>query len=1234
MGETKFTDDQVKVIETRDRNILVSAAAGSGKTTVLVERIIRKILGEKADNGQYIRKPVDIDKILVLTFTNAAAAQMREKIVNAISDEINNSKEPDAHLIRQSVLIHNAQITTIHSFCLFLLRNHFAEVNIDPAFKIAEEGEIKLIEGNVVRDLINDLFESDEVENFELLADRITTKNNLDKLKEVILASYKECRNAPYLQEYFEDRRRDYKCESVDELDNTPWMKYMLEQMDIHLDEALQMTKKNIDECKSEGGVAGYVGTLESDYINIEGLKNCKGYRARYEYLQDTPNLFVALKGKKASDSPEAVARAQGIRDSVKKYVAEKYTKKYFFLSPEEIVQALKDNNLIINALMDVLLLFDERLKAEKNKRKVIDFGDMEHYALQILVKRENRQNVPTQVAIDYAGYFDEIMVDEYQDSNRIQEEILEAIAGKVHGRYNRFMVGDVKQSIYSFRQACPDIFVEKYDTYVTDRREDSADNCVRIDLSKNFRSRKEVLDGVNSIFERVMSKDLGMVSYDDCAKLYLGAEYPETNGDKSTELLIYDTGKALSAEKVELEAALVATKILKLKEEKFEVFNFKDKSVRPCDFKDMVILLRSSKGVDEQYKKVLESYGIPTFISSKTGYFSSSEVREMMSLLQVLDNPRQEIPLFGTLKGAFGDFSEEEIAAIKISGKGELYDILKEVALIDTSSDYKESYPMLSANLISKVSEFLSFIDRYREKKLYTLIHILIAEIVEETGYMYKIGSLPYGDQRKANIYMLIEKAKQYEAGSFKGLYHFVKYIEEIKTYDVDYGEAITLDEQSNVVRIMTIHSSKGLEFPICFVCGMGKNYNTPFTKEEIIYDNTLGMGLDRVNLELNIKQKDIRRAVITDNRVKEMAAEEMRVLYVALTRAKEKLIMTGTTEDVESLESLYVEPEAGKKVLPYCVRCDANSYLKLIVSAVGVEGNDNVKVSVVDSESVEVSKVISALSKEERKQILRKSMETMPEISQEAKRLQKRLEYEYPHKNLSGLYTKTSVSELKIAAIEEKLINHDLEGVPAEFFTEHESKAYIPSFVERPEEIKGTTRGTAYHRVMELFGFANNTDFAMLDSDEQSRRIDSEMERMIASERIKREDAELVDKRKIVSFVASDLGQRMCRAASRGELHLEEPFVLQIEASRLGSDYPATEKVLIQGIIDAFFEEDGRTMLMDYKTDRVTSAEELVERYKIQLEYYKEAIEKIRQTEVGEVLIYSFALETTISV
>lgn len=1227
MGDRGFTKDQTKVIETRGKNILVSAAAGSGKTTVLVERIIRKITGEVLDENEKLvvaNEGVDIDKILVLTFTNAAAAEMRERIIQAINERIEAHPE-NARLVKQSVLIHNAQITTIHSFCLFLLKNHFSDVGIDPAFRIASEGEIKLIEGTVADELISELFETGEIEGFELLADRVTTKNSLANLKKLILDAYKESRNAPYMDEYFEERRQDYSCDSLEELENTQWIKFLIEDFAATVEEAILETKRIIRRCQEPGEPYLYIETLQKDLEYLEGFRETSTYKDIHEYVLESKGFESLGKKSMPEVSEDARKKAQDDRNAVKKMVKDKFTDAFFKRSPETVMEQLVSNKRIVNILIDVLQLYNIRLTEEKNRRKIIDFSDMEHYALTILVKREGGKSIPTKVARDYAGYFDEIMVDEYQDSNRIQEEILEAISAKVNSGFNRFMVGDVKQSIYSFRQACPDIFIDKYDRYATE-----PEGCIRIDLSKNFRSRKEVLDGVNCIFERIMHRDVGMVDYDDAAKLYPGAtDYPQTSSDYTTEFLMLKRDANSKISKEEQEANLVAQRIRQLIDSKFEVYDRKEKVVRPCSYGDIVVLLRTSKGWDEVFKRVLENYGIPTFISSKTGYFSALEVRELLTLLQVLDNPRQEIPFFGVMQGFFGGFSDDEIARIRTLGKKELYDVVCAIA----NEDFVDEHSVITGDIIKKCRNFTEFINKWRDKKVYTLIHVLLAQIIAETGYMFSIGSLPYGEQRKANVYMLIEKAKQYESGSFKGLYHFVRFMEEIRSYDVDFGEAATLDEKADVVRIMTVHASKGLEFPICIVAAMGKQYNDSFTKEDIVFDNKLGIALDRYDQVRNVRQSDMRRTVVMRSKVMNLVSEEMRILYVAMTRAKEKLIMTGTTADAVKLFEGFAEVTGEDNlVLSYSLRSKALKYSDLIAAAVGPNGNESLMVKLLEPSDIEEKRLVTALSRAERKAQIQEIIEDGCDLGDAAAQIERRIGFKYAYENLEGLYTKTSVSELKIAALESKIINHDIEEMPAEFFAEHDSKAYVPAFASLEEKVSGTTRGTAYHRVMELFGFADNVGFDKLSQDKQLEVVGREIERMIKSGRIQRDAAELVDQGKIAGFVASSLGQRMCQAAARGELHLEEPFVLQIPASRLKSEYPDSEKVLIQGIIDAFFEEDGKIVLMDYKTDRVSAESELIDRYETQLDYYKEAIENIREAVVDEVLIYSFALEKII--
>lgn len=1238
MADIKFSPKQREVINTRNKNILVSAAAGSGKTAVLVQRILEKVLGKKVCNtelpedeaGDEVQETVNIDEILVLTYTEAAAGEMRgriEKRINEIAQmESNLGNE---NIAKQAVLVHNAQISTIHGFCLSLIRNNFVEIDLDPSFRVAEPGEIKLVEGQVTDQLIEDLFETGDIENFENLADRFVKKNNFSNLKETILNAYAECRNNPFVRDYMEERRNDYCCDSSDAILDSSWGKALAEYVDGLLREAIKMTDYNIDIAQSEDGPAEYIEALEKDIELLESIIECTTYDDYYQKLNNVS--YTKLKPSKAVNSKFC----QGIRDDVKGII--KDCQKLFELPGEFVVNCMHENNLIVNTLVDVLLMLEERIEAEKRSRKIIDFSDMEHYALKILLKKENGRYVPTQVAKDYRAAFKEIMVDEYQDSNHVQEEILKAISGEEDGYYNRFMVGDVKQSIYSFRNACPELFMDKYEQYKAGK-----EGCVRIDLSMNYRSRKEVLDSVNYIFERIMGADLGRIDYSEDARLNPGATYEDNGCDNTSELMLLDYDDEKESKRQQQEAEMVAMRINELvNPSNGNPYMVKgEDGIRPCKYKDIVILLRSNKGWDDIFKQVLENRGIPTYIASKTGYFSATEIKTILNMLQVLDNPRNEIELYGTLTSWFGKFSEEDVALIRSASKKELSDSISQIS--DGTFEYIDK---ISDEVKNKCIQFTTFVNKYREKVVYTPINELLEEIVTETGYLYSISSLPFGEQRRANVYMLIEKAKQYESGSFKGLYHFIRYINEIQSYEVDYGEASTLDENSNVVRIMSIHKSKGLEFPVCFVCGMDKNFNTMDTTAAMVYEKNYGVALDYVNLEKNVKYKDIRHSFLGKCMKADIVAEEIRVLYVAMTRAKEKLIMTACVKNLEDRiagASRYKGMTiSGKLLLSKYIRSKSSNYLDFVLQSIDVEENSIISVRACTTDELENYQNIEAIDKGIRKQKLLEDIEIVkaPDMQKylsekERENIKNKIMFKYSHSNLADLYTKTSVSELKMAAIHNLPTQGEMEDSGHDLFGDSGDDAYVPKFANVEEKVKGTTRGSAYHRLMELYDFAGTENFEKLDCDSQNKKITSVINERIENKLVDRETADLVDVKKIVTFVKSELGRRMCEAARRNELHLEEPFVLGISADRLDSKYPSEEMVLIQGIIDAFFIEDGKIILMDYKTDNVNKPEELVERYRVQLDYYKEALERITGMEVAETLIYSFAFGVTIPV
>lgn len=1219
MANIEFSPKQREVIDTRGKNILVSAAAGSGKTAVLVQRIIERVLGN--GEAEADEKLVDIDKILVLTYTEAAAGEMRERIERAINEKMQEFPE-DKRIAEQAVLVHNAQISTIHGFCLSLIRNNFTEIEFDPTFRVAENGEIQMIEDEIVDELIEELFEGDFEKKIKILADRFSRKNSLDKLKEIILDVYGECRNQPFIDDYIEGLRGNYAIAPEEDILDTAWGKELLVYTREQLKQAKELTLFNQEYCES--GPYMYEDTLESDLELIEGLISCNTYEEYHARLKGLS--WARLSGKKdEAVSEESKKYSQSVRNEVKEIV-NKLAEDFYENDSALIRTAILENGRVLDALADVLLMLNSRLEMEKRKRKIIDFSDMEHYALRILLKKEGDEYVPTQIAKDYRAVFEEIMVDEYQDSNHVQEYIITAISGEADGIYNRFMVGDVKQSIYSFRNACPELFMSKYDQY-----DKATDNNVKIDLSTNYRSRNQVLESVNKVFEKIMGADLGGIDYTDEVRLNLGAEYNETGENYNTELLLLNYDDETESRKQEQEARMVALKVNELVngEKPFIL-----EGNRPCQYSDIVILLRSNKGWDDVFKTVLEQHGIPAYVASKTGYFSATEIKRILNLLQVLDNPRCEIELYGVLS-TFGGFSEDELATVRAYSKDELCEAIKAIA--EGAFEHQDK---LSTEIIRKCENFYKFLDRYRQKMVYTPINELLEEIISETGYMYQISSMPFGEQRRANVFMLIEKAKQYENGSFKGLYHFVRYINEIQSFEIDYGEASTLDEQSNVVRIMSIHKSKGLEFPICFVCGMGKSFNISDSKNEIITDRSLGIAFDYVDTGKNVKYSDIRRKFISRKLKEDSIAEEIRVLYVAMTRAKEKLFMTACQaklEDMISKCSRNREISGGEKLLTRYARSKSLSFLELMLTAVDLEKNNSFAGSMFDLDELDSLQVETSVSKEQRKADLKSTIQRLGvgDESENINMIKNKIMFKYLHEDLAQLYTKTSVSELKIAAIEKAFLNNELEETSAEFFTEHEQEAYIPKFVNKEEKISGTTRGTAYHRVMELFFLENTEDFADVDlhgREKNEPNVAAVIKQMIEKGKIDEDEAGLVDTGKIVRFLKSDLGERMLIASAKKKLYLEEPFVLGLDARLLNNTCSSNETVLIQGIIDAFFIENGKVVLMDYKTDKVSKGEELVKKYQLQLDYYKEAIERILGLKVEEKLIYSFALDAVI--
>ena len=1269
----KFTPEQKRVIELHNSNILVSAAAGSGKTAVLVERIIRMIC-----DGEH---PADIDRLLIVTFTNAAAAEMRERIAAGIAARL-EADPGNEHIQKQSALLHNAQITTIDSFSLFLIRNHFNEIGLDPDFRVADEGEIKLLQQEVLAQLLEDAYAGQFVpeapEQFHACVEYFCPGGRESVLEQHILNLSRYAGSFPWPEEWLEERKNDYAAGDMEALVHSDYGQYLTERVNRTVEGCLEKLREVKRLCELPDGPYMYGELTEAEIEQLERLTSCKDLEEQAAKISAV--TFARLPSKK-DDSVDPAKRelAKAIRNSVKDTLSD-LSESYFKTPLELAVEQGKACREPLRMLLDLVLEFDRRLLAAKQERHLIDFSDMEHYALQILLKREKVEEsggtgtdrtetkyriVPSDVAMEYRQYFQEILIDEYQDSNLVQEYLLSAISGEEEGRYNRFMVGDVKQSIYKFRLARPELFLEKYDTY-----QETGDLC-RIDLAKNFRSRIQVVDAVNGVFSRIMSREIGGIAYDDKAALYPGAVYPaQEDPAYGSELLLIrkpekgereesgigeqhaeGAGVLVDYDNVrQLEALAIAARIKQLKGS-LKVMEKSTGELRPVRYSDMVILLRTTSGWDEEFKKILEQQGIPVYITSKTGYFGALEVQELLQFLRVLDNPRQDIPLFGVMQSVFGGFTQEEIAQIRSGGEGHsrkrmtLYEALKEVAQSGRTVEEGEEISAgesagEEAELSQKADTFLQRIGHYRDLTPFTSIRDLLQRILDDYDYLNYVTALPAGSKRRANVEMLLTKASAFEKTSYFGLFHFIRYMEQLEKYDVDYGEADTLDENADVVRIMSIHKSKGLEFPVVFVSGLSKRFNMQDANQSLIVDMDLGVAVDYVDSVRRIKNKTLRRAVLSAKMKEDNLAEELRVLYVALTRAREKLILTAVLDKAD--EKWELAQMTGQERLTYLDFCEAGSYMDFLLPILPKTG---IAVKTMRTEDLTAEEIREQLRMGDRREELQRVADgevLLPGDPEENERklskLRERFAYQYPHPGLQKLYTKTTVSELKIAAMAEK----DEEAFHT--FEEKEVVPYIPAFRREQEKVSGAVRGNAFHRTMELLDFTylftesglftgcpnNYEEYRRgLDKNRLQNRLEEFLQRETVSLRLTEEYAKAVSLPKILNFLEQELAYRMWRAQEQGLLYREQPFVLGIDAKRLDPDLPEGEKVLIQGIIDVFFIEDGEIVLLDYKTDVIDSLEALWNRYNVQIQYYEEALTKLMQMPVKERILYSFYLE-----
>ncbi len=1252
MGETKWTDEQLSAIKTRNCNLLVAAAAGSGKTAVLVERIIRIITNK--DN------PVDIDKLLVVTFTNTAAAEMRERIAAAISKALD--KEPTSkNLQKQLTLLNRANITTMHSFCLDVIKNNFHKIDLDPSFRIGDQTEGILIKDEVIETLFEEKYDQEDTE-FTSLVEAFSTYKNDDNLKELIINMYNFIMSGPWPENWLKENAEAFNIETMEKLNNSKWVLVLKNSIKVEIEGYIKMLEKAIEIINLTDGLEPYLETFSNELYSIKNAYNSIDCGLDDIYSSLCSISFGRLKSiKKDKVSDENVQNTvKSIRDDIKKKISE-LINNTFSVTPEEMLINIKGAYPTIKKLTEIVLEFGEKFSQKKKEKNILDFNDLEHLCLKILSdKDENGNIIPSKTAIEFKNLFDEVLVDEYQDSNNVQETIIELVSRRKDEFPNVFMVGDVKQSIYRFRQAKPELFMEKYINYTLEES-----NNRKIQLYKNFRSRKEVIDGVNYIFKEIMSETVGELEYTDEEALNLGASYENSEdenvilggpievniieksieeSDLNKEKLDEEDFENEEIEGVNLEGKIVAKRIKELMtttgNNVFKVLDKETGEYRPIKYKDIVILLRATKNWSESLLDELGQEGIPAYADTGSGYFESIEIRTIMSLLRVIDNPMQDVPVIAVLKSPIMGFSAEDLSIIRLKNKEKyFYENIADIA--------EGNICDISEELITRCKGFLEKLEIWRNKAIYMPIDEFIWYLYMDTAYYGYVGAMPNGVLRQANLKILFQRAKQFEQTSFKGLFNFINFINKLTKSSGDMGSAKILGENEDVVRIMSIHKSKGLEFPVVFLCGTGKQFNLMDLNKNILYHDELGFGPDFVDLEKRVSIGTIAKEAIKKKMKLETLSEEVRILYVACTRAKEKLIITGTVNNIQksiekwvssaSLDYNLILPSEilkGKSYLDWigmslCQHNDGKVLREKIAVSNEISKDDNSKwdIKLWKRSDIVVNNEDGKLEEEKEVKLSILEEEYDKDVYGEVDKI---LSYKYPLKESTKLKSNISVSDLKKRNAE--FIDQHVESINIEEVESKNKRTIItPKFLQEEKGLTAAEKGTAVHFVMKKID---------LDKVSSIHEIKDQIQYLYENDFILEEEMKAVNPSKILNFFKSDLGKMMTELHKEGKkIYRELPFYTEISSvnidNTLSEEYE-NEKVRLQGIIDCFFEYNGESILLDYKTDYVSkdNEAELQKKYIKQLDYYSDAVFKITGKKVSKRYLYSFYLEKVIEI
>lgn len=1205
-----YTKDQQAVIDTPIKNLLVSAAAGSGKTAVLVERIMNRLM---------IDENASIDRLLIVTFTKNAAAALREKIGKQLNKRINDLSLPEEirkRFYAQKMKLPYADIMTIDGFSGKLLKNFFYAIDIDPNYRVGDTTELQLLLEDVIDEtLLSEYSREDNASFVEFMmaygdskGDEMITKKIKDVLdKEDSMADS---------DQFYENIRSNYEILSDEDFYNSKLGAYIAEKFDRAYENACDKLNKGLEIAEDNEVFKKYENSFRNclaltvteknwaDMTTGEKNKILKGINAFFN--NDKPSAST----KDYPELTELCNKIKEYRGSVKDEIAE-----VSGLLPSDLSEFYDLNKkclVYIDEFIRICRLVRSRYQEEKMKRNIMSFADISHYALKIadLCTDEIR------------SMYDEIMIDEYQDSNDIQEVLLSKISGQEKGRNNMFMVGDVKQSIYGFRMAKPSLFIGKYDCYSLDKDADEQ----KINLQMNFRSTIPVVDTVNMLFEKLMTKEHSGIAYDKDARLEYGElydDYPELNLDKSEFILINSAEKSKKADNTSLVIRALAKKVDELKQN-FTVFE--DGEKRKLSYGDICILGSSVKNFSAELSNYFMDRNVAVELKAKDGFFKTREIVHMLAFLKILDNPYQDIELATVLRSYFGGVTDDEFVMLKLferSKKNSDEDRKIKRFLFSVIKDYSTEGE--DSVLSEKLSKFIELYNELKLSSAFLNIRDEISLIYKKTAYYDYVRILPAGRQRIANLDMLLIKASDFEKTGKLGISHFMSYIEKIERNQIDDGEASPADDTDSI-KVMTIHGSKGLEFPVVIVLETETEFIKDTSDSKLRIHHEAGIGMKYFDSEAGSYNRMPQCSMVDHYKSHNEKAERIRLLYVAMTRAKQKLIMYSVEPKKPENKPQTVDEWLAKKhdgVFTNDEIDKMNSFDAMLGPVFAGVNNEFFEFSEIDAATLEEDGV----EKEDKL--------TIPDEKElnEIRNYLNDFEYQFPESNLPVKY---SVSELKHAAIEEyeaqlaenKLCKTDPDPEPESAETEGvEPKSSEPKKDKKKKENIGAKRGTLYHELMEKLVLTDITD---------SKDVKEFIAKEASEGRIDEDAVKLVKAGKIAKFLKSDICKRMREAEKRGELFLEQPFVYGLPAEEINADYHGDERVLLQGVVDVFFIENDQITVLDYKTDRVTKdekgAEKLKGYYDKQLTCYAAALSSILKKSVKEKILYSFSLENTV--